>query len=443
MIEPETPSSSVSPKPVSRFWPFKRSYYGWAVVFAAVAASFGEVPVFGPILGIFIGPMEDELGWSRTEIAAGFTIGSLAGSLASVFVGRLVDSYGSRLVVAIAGGLIGVALLGMAFMNEPWQFWALFGLGRGSAVAGVEMGTSVAVAKWFYRKRARALALKGMGQRSGQAIMPLLIFSIMAASDWRAAYVALSGLTVVLIVIPAALFLRRQPEDYGLLPDGAKPIAATAAGGAPQAHAEVSWTLAEARRTRAFWFIILFTVCTPFVQGATNLHMVINFQDKGMSDALSVSVLSIFALASTVSIMPMGLLLERVHVRFGAMLQAGVLIASLLVLLVADTYWEAVIFAILFGIAAGMRNIVETLLVANYFGRASLGTIKGFSAPFRIVSPIGPLFAGFVHDSTDTYTVAFVMFLGVAGLMLASMLLATPPVKPPTAEEEGASVWAE
>jgi MFS family permease len=430
MIEPQSRPPAPTPRPVSKFWPFKRSYYGWAVVFAAVAASFGEVPVFGPILGIFMGPMEAELGWTRAQLAFGFTVGSLAGSLASVFVGRLVDIYGARLVVAIAGVLIGLALLGIAFVNEPWQFWALFGLGRGSAVAGIEMGTSVAVAKWFYRKRARTLALKGMGQRSGQALMPVLIFSIMAASDWRAAFVALSGLTVVLIVLPAALFLRRQPEDYGLLPDGDDPSTMVDAEGAPRAHPEVSWTLAEARKTQAFWFILLFTVCTPFVQGATNLHMVINFQDQGMSDALSVSILSIFALSSTLSIMPMGLLLERVHVRYGGMLQGGVLAVSLLVLLGADTYVEAVIFAILFGIAAGMRNIVETLLVANYFGRGSLGAIKGFSAPFKIISPIGPLYAGFVHDIQGSYEIAFVTFLGVAGLMLVSMLLAKPPVKP-------------
>jgi MFS family permease len=426
------------PTPVSRFWPLKRHYYGWAVVFAAIAASFGEVPVFGPVLGIFIAPMEEELGWSRATIAAGFTIGSLAGSLASVFVGRLLDTYGARLVVAIAGVLIGLSLLGIAFVNEPWQFWALFGLGRGSAVAGIEMGTSVAVAKWFYRKRARTLALKGMGQRGGQALMPVLIYAVMAGSDWRAAFVALSGLTAVLIVLPAALFLRRQPEDYGLLPDGASRSVLVETGAGSPVDDEVSWTLDEARRTRAFWFVILFTVCTPFVQGGTNLHMVIIFQDQGMSAALAVSVLSLFATASVLSIMPMGLLLERIHVRYGAMLQAGVLFASLLVLMVADTYAEAAAFAVLFGIAAGMRNIVETLLVANYFGRGSLGAIKGFSAPFKLVSPAGPLFAGFVYDSSGSYELAFVTFLGVALLMLVAMVLAPQPVHPRVEERSTA-----
>ena len=418
----------ITPPPISKVWPFKRTFYGWAIVIAAFSASFGEVPAFGPILGIFIKPMQEELGWSRATIALGFTIGSLVGSLASMVVGQLADRYGVRLVVPIAGVLIASAMIGISLVEEPWQFWSMFGLARASAVAGVELGTSVAVAKWFYRKRARTLALKGIGQRGGQAIMPMLIYAVISGWDWRTAFMVLGVTTFSLIVLPSLVYMRREPEDYGLLPDGEQG-AVDGASSRGSARDEVQWSLPEARRTKAFWLIVLFTICTPFVQGATNLHMVANFQDKGMADGLAVSVLSIFALSAVVSIFPMGLLLERVHVRFGAMLQAGVLIASLLVLLVADDYWEAVVFAVLFGIAAGMRNIVETLLVANYFGRGSIGSIKGFSAPFRIISPLGPLFAGFIYDSSKSYQVAFITFVGVAFVMLFSMMAATPPVK--------------
>jgi MFS family permease len=417
-----------APKPISRAWPFKRKFYGWAVVIASISASFGEVPAFGPILGIFMKPIEDELGWSRATIAAGFTIGSLVGAAASMYVGRLADRFGARFVVAIAGVLISSSMLAISQVQEPWQFWASFGVARAAAVAGVELGTAVAVAKWFYRMRARTLALKGVGQRTGQWVMPFLIYPVMVAWDWRTAFLMLAGTTFVLIVIPSLIYLRRQPEDYGLLPDGEVlddgPIGAKRGAGA-----EVQWTLQEARRTKAFWLIVLFTLCTPFVQGATNLHMVANFQDKGMDNLLAVSILPIFALSASLSVFPMGMLLERVHVRFGAMLQAGVLILSLLVLLVADDYWEGVVFAVLFGVAAGMRNIVETLLLANYFGRGSLGAIKGFSAPFRMISPLGPLFAGFVYDTSGSYQTAFIAFIGVAFVMFFSMLAATPPVR--------------
>ena len=113
MADLRTPS-----KPISRAWPFKRTFYGWAVVLAAFSASFGEVPAFGPILGIFMKPMEDELGWSRATIAAGFTIGSLVGALASMVVGRLADRFGARFVVDVAGVLISSSMLAISQIHD-------------------------------------------------------------------------------------------------------------------------------------------------------------------------------------------------------------------------------------------------------------------------------------------------------------------------------------
>jgi OFA family oxalate/formate antiporter-like MFS transporter len=415
---------------VPRAWPFKRTYYGWAIVFASFAASLGEVPVFGPVLGVFIKPMQEELGWSRATIAIGFSIGSMSGSAATVIVGRLVDRYGARLIVAIAGVLITAALLGMASMNEPWQFWALFGVGRGSAIAGVEIGTSVAVSNWFYRKRARALAIKGIGQRLGQTLVPLMVFAVMAASDWRTAFVAMAALASIVIIIPALLFIRRQPEDMGLAPDGIVwPVGAAGQRTGGSDH-EVSWTLSEAIRTRAFWLITFFSLGTPFVQGATNLHLVANFQDRGLSDALAVSVLSIFAAVSALALLPVGLMMERVHVRHAAMVMAVILVAAMAVISVADSYWEALVFATLFGVGTAMRNIIETLLMANYFGRDSLGAIKGFSAPFRMLSPLGAVLAGRISDLTGSYSIAFYIFMGVAAVMFVAITFATPPIKP-------------
>lgn len=389
------------------------------------------MPGFGPVFTIFIQPIQDELGWSRAAISVGFLIGSASGALASGVTGRLVDRYGPRVVVAAAGVSIAGALLGLSVIEERWHFWTFFGLARGSAIAGVEIGTSVAVAKWFVRQRGRALAVKSVGQRSGQFLLPILSYAVMAASDWRTAFVALAGFSGVVIVIPALLLLRSKPEDHGLLPDGAPaPVRQDGASPAVRVDAdEQSWTLAEARRTRAFWLVTLFLMCTPFVQGATNLHMAPIFLDKGLSDAQAVSIVSIFAAASALSIVPVGFVMERVPVRIGAMAQAALVLAAMLLLFVADPYPLAVVWALIFGVGAGMRNVIEVMLVANYFGRASLGAIKGFTAPFRAVSPFGPVLAGWISDETGSYAPAFALFAGVAVLMLALMLFASPPRK--------------
>ncbi len=392
------------------------------------------MPGFGPVLTVFVKPIQDELGWSYKVIATGFLIGSASGAIASTLTGWLVDKYGPRVVVALGGVGLAGALVGLSTIQEPWHFWTFFGLARGSVIAGVEIGSSVAIAKWFVRQRGRTLALKSMGQRSGQVVLPIVSFLIMDASDWRTAYVALSGFACLAIIGPALVLMRSQPEDHGMLPDGTTDLRNAQGGRGARARTveEESWTLREARGTRAFWLITVFLICTPFVQGATNLHMAPIFHDRGLTEGQAVAVVAIFGMSSVSSIMPMGFILERVHVRLGAIAQAVLVLTTMVLLLIpAGGFPLAVLWAIIFGVAAGMRNVIEVLLLANYFGRASLGAIKGFTAPFRMISPFGPLLAAHIRDETDSYTGAFLLFAGVAVLMLALMVFATQPRKAP------------
>ncbi len=393
------------------------------------------MPGFGPVLTVFVKPIQDELGWSYTTIATGFLIGSASGAVASSLTGWLVDRYGPRVVVALGGVGLAGALVGLSTIQEPWHFWTFFGLARGSVIAGVEIGSSVAIAKWFVRQRGRTLAVKSMGQRSGQVVLPIVSFLIMDASDWRTAYVALSGFACLAIIGPALVLMRSQPEDHGMLPDGTTDLRNAQGDRRPQARVveEESWTLREARSTRAFWLITVFLICTPFVQGATNLHMAPIFHDRGLSEGQAVAIVSIFGMSSVSSILPTGFIMERVHVRLGAMVQAVLVLTTMVLLLVPTGGFPlAVLWAIIFGVAAGMRNVIEVLLLANYFGRASLGAIKGFTAPFRMISPFGPVLAGFIRDESGSYTGAFILFASVAVLMLVLMVFATQPAKTPT-----------
>ena len=167
--------STSSGSKVPRLWPFKRHYYGWGIVTTSVLVSFAHAPMYGPVLSIFVKPIADDTGWSRAEIALAFTIGSLFGSFASSITGHYIDRYGARTAVVVSGMIVTGALIGLAVMQEAWQFWVLFGTGRTAALAGINMGTSVAVANWFIRKRGRAVSFLGIGLRSGQAILPLFI----------------------------------------------------------------------------------------------------------------------------------------------------------------------------------------------------------------------------------------------------------------------------
>ncbi len=443
---------AVEPAPhIPRAWPFKKVYYGWAVVSASTVAAFGMAPMFGPVLGVFFTSIEEELGWDRATIALAFTIGSSMGSLFQFLIGHLLDKYGARLIVAGAGVLITVAMLGLWRMQEPWQFWVFFGVGRGSALAGIQIGTSVALSNWFIRKRGRVIAIRGVGQRAGQAAMPMIIFAIMAVWGWREAFLALAVVTAIMIILPAVLFIRRRPEDMGLtienmtpdeLADLRKGGQSGARGLARQVH-DISFTLAEARRTRAFWILLFYSIVDRFALGAINLHMVANFEDQGLALGLAVSTLSIFAATSALTALPWGFVFERLHVRYGAMLMSALYFLAVLVLIVADNYALALLFAVLYGLATGAGNIVGNMLWADYFGRDHLGAIRGFGAPFRLLTPTGAFLTGVMYETTGNYVLPFSIFAGIFVFMVGLMYFATPPVKRETPVEAESETSAE
>jgi MFS family permease len=312
--------------------------------------------------------------------------------------------------------------------------WVFFGLGRAAAIAGVQFGTTVAVANWFIQKRGRASSLVAFGQRFGQATVPIMILPVILILSWRHAYGILAVATLVLVVVPSWLYIRRRPEDYGLLPDGA--VRDAVAGGFANAREAAlaaidaaPWTVREAMRTRAFWMIVITVSMMGFGQTATNLHAAASVQERGVSYAQSTTIVVIFAMMSAVTTFTWGWLADRIHIRFVIMLAAAMQIVSMLVLANATVYWQAVVFAVIFGGAAGAWTIGFRVLIPNYFGRRSTGAIRGAMAPITaFIGPVGPTLAAVIRDTTGTYDLAFTGFAGVFAVAFVAMFLARPPV---------------
>ena len=411
---------------ISRFWPFPHVYYGWAVLLAGVLGSFATVATQGPIMGIFFRPIQEDLGWSALTLSGGFVGGTIAGGLASPWVGRLLDRRGGRAVIVTAGAVIALCMVGLWLMTEPWHFWLLFGAARGSAVGGVSLGTMVGLASWHVRRRGRVIGMIGTGQRAGQALLPLPILAIMLAFGWREAWLALAGLVVLLLIVPSGVLVRRRPEDYGILPDGELPAGGPAGGEELGDSVEETWTLAEAKRTRTLWALMVAQAGVVLAVNAVNLHITANFQDK-IAVELAVTATAIFAATAALSTLPWGFVVERIHVRYVGLAAAGLLFTAMLIAIGADTFLGAVAFALAYGLGLGAWTVTSRMLFANYFGRRSFGAIRGFAGPIMVaVNPAGPLFAAYVRDSTDSYSAAFAAFAVVFAVTFVAFLVAVP-----------------
>jgi MFS family permease len=402
-------------------------YYGWLIVAVAALVSFSEVAFLQPVLGVFMRPLHDEFGWSRATISGSIGVGSLAGAVLSPVVGRVLDRWGGRWVMAGAGTSIALCLFFLAGVQSLVLFYVLYTIGRAAVVSVLGLASSVAVSNWFIRNRGPAIAIMNFGTRLGQAVLPAIVAVMVIQFGWRSGFVALGLIVLLCTVIPSILIVRRRPEDLGLLPDGGS-------GLVQQRHAadveEVDWTAGAAVRTRAFWLLTAATSITMMAHSALFLHLISYLQDQGMGTGVAVSVISLTSLVGGLGGLLGGIVQRRIGARRTLSFSLAGQATSLLYLLNVSTLPEAYVFAVYYGLVGGTTIILNSMIFAVYFGRRSLGTIRGIASPFQLFfNAAGPFLGGLSYDLTGSYVTAFAgyaAFYVVAALCMVAANRPTP-----------------
>ncbi|MBM3946249.1 MAG: MFS transporter, partial [SAR202 cluster bacterium] len=373
-------------------------------------------------------------GWSQTAR-------QVASAVTSPLIGKLIDRHGSRVLLAFAAAITGLAMVGLAFMQHGWLLVPLFGVmglvgmgGPGSLV------TAVPVAKWFVRKRGRAMSFMALGIPVGGVIFVPLTQLFIDGIGWRWTWVVMAAIGAGLI-IPLSLWLvRRHPEDMGLRPDGDPSPALTAgrdgrrSGRAAPNTDEVSWTVKEAARSPAFWSLVVVFSLTMLAMSSVGLHRIPHFMDQGLDPRLVAYATALDALAAGVSTFALGMLVDRYPAQYVGAAGFGLLAFAIYLTIIADT--TALMFAAMltFGMGVGSLMLLRNFMIADYFGRKHLGGIQGVMMPITLVfGGAGAPLAGFIRDAIGTYNP---IWWGGLGLMVAggALLALTPkPVKGPAA----------
>ncbi|MBI4198176.1 MAG: MFS transporter [Chloroflexi bacterium] len=412
-----------------------RLFYGWVIVLGAAAADVLTYGIGTVAFGIFFRFMSDAMEWSRGLLSSVLLLGRLTSLVANPILGPMVDRYGPRWIML--GGTIafGLGAFAMAAINAPWQFFIAYGglITLGSAALGGNI-THTVVAKWFVRKRSRALALVTMSLSGAGVIIPLPLAFLISMLGWRGAWIGV-GIFVFVVGTASSLVMRRQPEDYGLLPDGDVPgqeaqpsNGPLTPGKRPSAAQEVSLSAKEAVRTPAFWLMILSTNASGMAIMGINIHLASYLLDRGFNLGTVGGIVSFQYVMNTVAKPMWGLVTERLAVRYCiGICYLGGGVGVLLLLNVVSLPW-AILFGVVFGLTRGATSFLTSLAWADYFGRRSQGSIRGISSVFGILAGAGgPVVAGFLYDATGSYTIAFLMFAVAFWVGAIFMVMAKPP----------------
>ena len=417
-----------------------RIFYGWTIVGVGFLSNVASSFALASTLAIFLKPLTADLGVSRGVFSLLRSGEGILGALLAPAVGALVDRRGGAGLMAVGTTLVGVGYLCLGHIDSFLQF-VLIRLAL-VTVGDSLMGSSIiniVIARWFVRQRGRALAISSMGIGFAKVCMPVIGASLILFVGWRHAWTVFGVSAIVLGVAPALLFVRKSPEDMGLLPDGGpadeseqqrsairkKPKAIKAAS-----NVDIHWAPREALRTSAFWLLaITFGIASIGVTGL-NLHIYSYVTDVGYSAVTAATVMSVIASMQLASPLAWGFLTERIDARYAAMIRFVVQGLGLGLAIMSSNLFCLYGGFFLYGIGLGGNMVLPDILWANYFGRLSLGKIRGMGILIsQILAAIGPPFFGFLFDITGGYGLSFALF-GIVLLISAILsLMLRQPVK--------------
>lgn len=382
----------------------KRVYYGWWVVGASFILAFSINGLYFSF-GLYQKPLIEEFGWVRGQVSLAATIGIVCFSMSSLLSGILTDRYGPRIVCSIGALVMGIGVMLTAFIGELWQLYLTYGLLFGLGGGTQEKPPSSTVVRFFTRKRGMALGLATAGIGAGTLVMAPIIQFFISSSGWRQACL-ISGLVPIIIGIPiSVIFMRRSPEDIGLLPDGGK--------SSKIESSRAEYSLKEALMSPQFRVILAMYVCMSTGLLGVMYHLPAYATDVGipaMWTATAVGLVGGFSIAGRIIA---GIISDILSRRITLIIIFSIQIVAMISLIWVKTGTALTFWVFVFGFCYGAMIVTTWGLVADVFGRKAVAGILGAVAlGAGIGGFLGPWAAGYIYDATMSYVKAFLLFAG-------------------------------
>ena len=405
-------------------------FYGWVVLGSACSAQFVRNAAASLTIAVFMFPLAEDLGWSRTLIAGAASFGGVAATIVSPIVGWFVDRYGARVVLASSVVVLGISTIALAWATIPIAFYIAYGMGRVIFSSPVQIGASVVVSRWFIRMRGRANGILFLSHSVGMIVFPLIASIVIARRGWEDAWIVLSLIVWGVALLPVLLLIAQNPEDVGLRPDGDQETNAEETASAASTD-EQEWSLREAMRTPALWILAVATGSLFLMQAGVNTHLAAFLRDQGLSPVFAGVGISLNAAFLGAGSIAWGWIVEKLPARHVMTAVAATMALGAALFIITTSATQALVISALFGFGLGGMLAVPPVAYADYYGRQSLGIIRGVTEPFTSGGQaIGAIAMGLVFDLTGNYVIAFTAFAVLGGLTMVLVQFARPPKLP-------------
>ena len=376
-------------------------YYGWRIVglAAIVNTVAGGIYLYG--FGIFFLPVSRDLGLTRAQTGLVFSLSRAEGAVEGPLAGWLVDRFGPKYVLIVGAVFTGI---GYMVLSQAWDFYSFLliymVLISISFNGGFVHSTLTAVNTWFVRKRGLAMSTVTAAFSVGGAVVSPILAVAVVNYGWRTAAV-LAGIALIVLVVPAAMGLKRSPESIGLLPDGdTEPPTPEQA----EADAARDFTVREGLRTPVYWLLAIATMLRLAVVNVVTVQFVPFMVWKGLDEVTGAFMLATMSGLSIPGRIAVGFLGDRMSKTLLLAIGLWSGTAAFLLLQSAETLSAIWLFVVLFALVESV-NPLNWALIGDYYGRKSFATLRGIMG---IVYTWGvaaaPALAGWAYDTTQSYS---------------------------------------
>ena len=381
-------------------------FYGWVIVGVGIVITcvgFGAMLT----LSVFLQPIAEAMGWSRTGIAVAAMLNFLSMGVGAFMWGALSDRYGTRTVVLCGGVLLGLGMVLASRATTLLQFQLVFGALVGVASGSFYAPLTATTTKWFTQNRSLAVALVSAGLSVGSTVMAPLSRWLISTYDWRTAMLVIGDI-VWLVVIPAALLVRNPPT--------AATATTTTAGRGPDL------TIGQVVRTPQFAAIALTHFACCAAHSGPIFHMVTHAIDRGVPAMAAATVLSAAGLASLSGKIVCGIFADRVGAKRTLVAGLALQAVAISLYLLSGSLGSFYALALMFGFAYGGVMPLYAILVREYFGERVMGAAFGaVSLAATLGMAFGPWAGGWLYDALGGYGW---MFIGSSAIGAGAVLIA-------------------
>jgi len=392
-------------------------YYGWVVLFVAATAMVGTLPGRSQGLGLVTEPLLADLNIGRVDYAQLNLWATLVGASGAIGIGRFLDRFGSRVVLTIVAGALGITVLLMSRVTTFSELAIAVTLTRALGQSALSVVSIAMVGHWFVRRIDMAMAIYSVALSIGFMIAFPVVGSIVQSRGWRAAWFAV-GAAILVGLVPLSLFLvRRNPESIGLIVDGAN----------PEPH---GYTLGEALRTPAFWTFAIGSALYGLVASGIGLFNESILAERGFGPNVYYQTLVVTAMTGLAGNFIGGWLARFIPLNRLMAISLLVLMAGLLALPHISTMAMAMAWAVMMGLGGGLVMVLFFSVWPRVYGRRQLGRVQGVAQAMTVLaSAVGPLLLAACVEMTGSYAAMFYMLSAAVGL-LASAAATVPMPRP-------------